>query len=109
VEPCNRRGEVLFTHRLGSYRKRKLGRKNKGKRNGPWKDGGIFEDECTLWKWGMKERLYILSRKDIDRIVKKCFHPYWETCGGLNSCEFFEDGKCLFEIEKFISLLPEVK
>jgi hypothetical protein len=49
----------------------------------------------------------VLDEKIVEIIKTHCFHPYWEKCGGLNSCEYFKDGDCKFDINEFIKELRQ--
>jgi hypothetical protein len=59
----------------------------------------------------MEEKSYPVTRKEMDVIRYTCYHPYWDKCGGLNPCEYFDEDNCVcnFEVKDFINLLCERK
>lgn len=54
-----------------------------------------------------QEPLYQITRKEMHIIKSHCYHPYWEKCGGLNPCDFFDEVNCCceFNVDAFISLI----
>jgi hypothetical protein len=58
-----------------------------------------------------KEKSYPVTRKDMDIIRYTCYHPYWDKCGGLNPCDYFDEDNCVcnFEVTEFINSICERK
>ena len=67
----------------------------------------IAEIDNRIRKERKAEREQVLDKKNITIIRKRCLHPYWETCGGLNCCQHFVEktGDCLFDVDAFIESL----
>jgi len=58
-----------------------------------------------------QEEFYPISKKEMNIIRRECYHPYWEQCGGLNPCEYFDEDHCdcNFEVKDFIDLVCKRK
>jgi hypothetical protein len=57
----------------------------------------------------MEEKSYPVTRKEMDIIRCTCYHPYWDKCGGLNPCEYFDEDNCVcnFEVTEFMDSICE--
>lgn len=55
----------------------------------------------------MVQEFYPVTQKEMQIICMHCFHPYWNKCGGLNPCEYFDENRwaCKFEVKDFMDLL----
>jgi hypothetical protein len=42
---------------------------------------------------------YPVTRKEMDIIRYTCYHPSWDKCGGLTSCEYFDKTNCICNFE----------
>lgn len=58
-----------------------------------------------------QEMLYLVTKKEMHIIKSHCFHPYWDKCGGLNPCEYFDEDNCYcnFDVDEFIELICKPK
>lgn len=58
-----------------------------------------------------QEILYPVTKKEMYIIKKQCYHPYWDECGGLNPCEYFDENNCdcNFDVDEFIELICKQK